>query len=85
MVVRCTSLVFRLVLFACGQPGRAEVVRLEISERSPFADGKSFGEVGPYERISGKAVSAIDAKDRSNGEMRFDHELINWLIVEQGA
>ena len=68
---RLTMIVFgfSLVLFACGQPGRAEVVRFEISERSPFADGKSFGEVGPYERIIGKAVYAIDAKDRSNGEI----------------
>ena len=28
---------------------QAELVRFEITERVPFANGHSFGEVGPYE------------------------------------
>jgi hypothetical protein len=39
---------------------RGEVVRYEITERQPFADGESFGDVGPYERISGRVHFAID-------------------------
>ena len=39
-----------------------EVVRYEITERQPFADGESFGEVGPYERISGRVHFAINPK-----------------------
>jgi hypothetical protein len=46
---------------ACG-----EVVRYEITERQPFADGESFGEVGPYERISGRVHFAIDPQLAQN-------------------
>lgn len=35
-------------------------VRLEIERRFPFAEGKSFGETGAYERLTGKAYYAID-------------------------
>jgi hypothetical protein len=35
-------------------------VRLEITERTPFAGGASFGNTGPYERLLGKAHFAID-------------------------
>ena len=37
-----------------------EVVRFEINERAPFADGRRFGEVGTYERIVGRVHYAID-------------------------
>jgi len=45
---------------------RGEVVRYEITERQPFADGESFGEVGPYERISGRVHFAIDPQLSQN-------------------
>jgi len=35
-------------------------VRLDITERAAFAGGQSFGDVGPYERLSGRAHFAID-------------------------
>lgn len=35
-------------------------IRLEITRRSPFADGQSFGDTGPYERLDGIAHYAID-------------------------
>src|SRR6266851_329742 len=35
-------------------------VRLEIERCTPFAGGMSFGGVGPYERLLGKAHYAID-------------------------
>ncbi len=38
----------------------AEVVRFEIQSREPFAEGKSFGEAGPYERIVGRAFYELD-------------------------
>ena len=43
-----------------------EVVRFEISERDPFAGGKSFGSSGPYERIVGRAFFAIDPQAPEN-------------------
>ena len=44
----------------------AEVVRFEIRKREPFADGKSFGNAGPYERIIGRVYYSIDPKLRQN-------------------
>ena len=37
-------------------------VRLQIDVREPFAEGTSFGNVGGYERLSGRALFAIDPK-----------------------
>ncbi|MCC7424334.1 MAG: hypothetical protein IT428_29040 [Planctomycetaceae bacterium] len=39
---------------------RAEVVRFEITRREPFAEGKNYGDAGPYERIIGRVHYAID-------------------------
>ena len=36
------------------------LLRIEVSERSDFPDGKSFASAGPYERIVGKAYFAVD-------------------------
>jgi hypothetical protein len=38
----------------------AELVRFEITARTPFAEGKSFGDAGPYELLSGTAHFALD-------------------------
>ena len=34
--------------------GRAEVVRLQIDRREPFAQGRAFGPSGPYEKLTGR-------------------------------
>ncbi len=36
------------------------VTRLEVRRRAPFADGTSFGEAGPYERLDGILHFAVD-------------------------
>ena len=36
------------------------VIKLEIEQRSPFAAGSDFGEVGPYELVQGRAYFAVD-------------------------
>ncbi|MCH8226737.1 MAG: hypothetical protein IIC97_12810, partial [Chloroflexi bacterium] len=36
------------------------VTRLEIINREPFADGESFGDVGPYDLVEGNAHFAVD-------------------------
>jgi hypothetical protein len=38
----------------------AELIRIEVSERSPILDGKPFGKTGSYERLSGKAYFAVN-------------------------
>jgi hypothetical protein len=45
---------------------RAEVVRIEITDRSSFADGKGFGSVGPYERIKGRIFLETDPSNAAN-------------------
>lgn len=41
----------------------ANKVRLELDKREPFAGGGSFGDVGAYERLLGKAHFAIDPNE----------------------
>ena len=47
-------------LLASWTPGRAELVDLQILRREPYAGGKSFGDVGPYEKLVGIATVMID-------------------------
>ena len=54
-----------MVLLPC-VAAQAELVRFEITERVPFADGHSFGEVGSYEKIVGRAYFALDPALRQN-------------------
>src|SRR5580693_9762547 len=44
----------------------AGLLRIELSERSDVLAGKSFGSVGPYERLVGKAFFAVDPKLPAN-------------------
>lgn len=44
----------------------AKVVGIDVSERSAVLDGKSFGSVGAYERVVGKARFAVDPEDPAN-------------------
>ena len=45
----------------------AKVVGIDVTERSAVLDGKSFGSVGAYERVVGKARFAVDPDDPANG------------------
>ena len=42
------------------------VVQLEISRRSPYAGGKTFGDVGAYEQIDGTVHYAVDPLHSAN-------------------
>ena len=44
----------------------AEVSRVEIVSRRDVAQGRSFGSVGPYERLAGKIYFAVDPSNRRN-------------------
>ena len=46
--------------------GTAEVVRVEIRERGPFAEGHAFGRSGPYERIVGRLHFEVTPEDPAN-------------------
>lgn len=42
------------------------VTQLEITSRQPFANGASFGEVGPYEQLDGLVRFAVDPEHPAN-------------------
>ncbi|MDP6389688.1 MAG: alpha/beta hydrolase domain-containing protein [Alphaproteobacteria bacterium] len=45
---------------AVGELALANGIELDIAERTPFAGGHEFGEVGAYERLVGRARFAVD-------------------------
>lgn len=47
----------------------AEVVRVEIRTRAPFADGRSFGSAGPYETIAGRMFIEVDPGSAANARI----------------
>ncbi len=56
-----------LLLLACLPTlGFAGVTRFEILERSSFAEGKAFGDTGPYERIVGRVYYELDPEAPAN-------------------
>ena len=61
-VLSATSL---FLLLAC-RPAAAEVDRIEVLERKVLAEGKAFGNVGPYERLRGRLHFAVEAGAAEN-------------------
>lgn len=49
-----------------GAWARAEVVRVDITGRALFADGKLFGSAGAYERIKGRMYLETDPQNAAN-------------------
>ncbi len=61
------SLLVCLVTVACTILVQAKVTRIVIEQKqSPAYDGKSFGAVGQYEILTGKAYGELDPKDPHN-------------------
>ena len=61
----CVAVIASVIAGAPG-PTRAEVTRIEIASVAPVLDGKSFGDVGPYEKIVGKVFFSVDPADPHN-------------------
>lgn len=55
-----------LFLVLAPSSGRAEVTRVEIQRREDVLGGKTFGDVGAYEKIAGKVHFAVDPKGPRN-------------------
>ena len=47
-------------------PAEARVVRFVVEQTRPYADGKSFGDVGPFERLTGTVSMEVDPHDPLN-------------------
>lgn len=48
---------------------QAEVTRIEITQRRPYAEGRPMGDRGPYEQLRGRIYFAIDPKLPANGNI----------------
>lgn len=57
------------VLVVSAAPARAGVVRVEIRTREAFAEGRSFGRSGPYERIAGRMFLEVDPGAPANARV----------------
>jgi hypothetical protein len=56
-----------IAMLNCPATAWARITRIVIDERqSPAYDGKSFGNVGQYERLVGRAFGEIDPKHKGN-------------------
>ena len=44
----------------------AEITKIVIEKREPFANGHEFGVSGAYEKLIGKAYGEIDPKKKHN-------------------
>ena len=59
--MKCMSaLAFACVAVVVTIPARAEVTQIEISSRTDVLGGRSYGVVGPYEWLEGRAHFALD-------------------------
>jgi hypothetical protein len=66
---RWTSLVACLVAVVLSQGAPAAVTRIEIAQRSPLADGQSFGSAGPYEQLLGRVYFEVDPQIDANRQV----------------
>jgi hypothetical protein len=58
--------IWLIVVALCTAPATAEVVRIDVAERSDVAAGASYGTAGPYEKLRGTLHFAIDPKAPAN-------------------
>src|ERR1700750_651722 len=61
-----SALVVLVTLCGVAPASEARVVRFVVEQTRPVLDGKSFGDVGPYERLDGTAYFEIDPRDPLN-------------------
>jgi hypothetical protein len=58
------ALTSAVLVAACAARAEARIVRLEIVSREPAFGGRTFGDVGAYERIVGRLYGEVDPRDR---------------------
>ena len=62
----CVFAVVGILPLLTPAPSSAELTRVEITRRVDVLNGKAFGDVGPYEKLHGKAYFAIDPQHPRN-------------------
>ena len=58
--------VFLVVVVLLPMPSFAEITKIVIDKREPFAAGHEFGVTGAYEKLIGKAYGEVDPKKHHN-------------------
>jgi hypothetical protein len=62
-----TALALVIVTALTASMAEARIVKIEItSKESPALEGRTFGDVGPYEKLRGKAYGEVDPADPRN-------------------
>ena len=64
--MRVSCLLIALILIVSLVPLEARVTRVEVGSRADLLGGKSFGEAGAYERISGKVYFTLSVANPHN-------------------
>ena len=62
----CVFAVLGVLLVLTPALSHAELTRVEITKRVDVLNGKAFGDVGPYEKLHGKAYFAVDPANPRN-------------------
>jgi hypothetical protein len=60
------TFVFTFLVLGFGGSAFAEVTKVNITARTPVADGRVFGTTGPYEKLVGTIEFALDPAERHN-------------------
>ena len=58
--------VFFVVVVLFPMPSFAEITKIVIDKREPFAAGLEFGVTGAYEKLIGKAYGEVNPKKHHN-------------------
>ena len=54
------------VLAAAATPALARITRIEVAKVESAFNGETFGDIGAYERVTGKAYGEVDPRDPAN-------------------
>jgi hypothetical protein len=65
--MKCIPALVLAVCVVAAPAARAEVKKVEISSRTDLLDGRSYGAVGPYEWLEGRAYFTLDPAHPANG------------------
>jgi hypothetical protein len=71
MRLHLTRWLFALIACVFVSPSalRAEVTKVTIANRAVVAEGQAFGQVGPYEKLTGTIEFALDPADKHNSRV----------------
>ena len=69
-----------LVLIGVSAPLAARVTRVEIESRTDVLSGKSFGDTGAYERLSGQIFFSVRVDNPHNSRIVDLHNAVNLKI-----